>query len=49
MQQETISREITSVRDITVDAKLRKTLALNFLVSGVGVAAILAVGAFLLS
>lgn len=49
MQQEFIQREITSIRDITVDAKFKKTLALNLLFSGLGAAAILAIGTFLFS
>ena len=47
MQQETTQKETASIRDIIVDAKFRKTLAWNLLFSGIGVAAIIAIGAFL--
>jgi len=48
-----ISQEIPkgspSIRDIVVDARLRKVLALNFLVSGLGIALILGVGSLLVN
>ncbi len=36
-----------SIRDIVVDARLRKVLALNFLATGFGIAVILSIGIFL--
>jgi len=44
---ETIQRGPPSIRDIVVDARLRKVLAWNFLASGLGIALILGVGTFL--
>ena len=44
---EAIQKGSPSIRDIVVDAKLRKVLALNFLASGLGLALILGVGTFL--
>jgi len=46
-QKELVQNGPPSIRDIVVDAKLRKVLALNFLASGIGVALILGVGQFL--
>jgi len=44
---QTIQNGPPSIRDIVVDARLRKVLALNFLASGLGIALILGVGTFL--
>ncbi|HET6517389.1 MAG TPA: hypothetical protein VFG25_04110 [Nitrosopumilaceae archaeon] len=46
MQQETYQK-VTSIRDIVVDAKFRKVLAMNLIFSGIGIAAIIALGSFL--
>lgn len=46
MQQETY-KKVTSIRDITVDVKFRKALAMNLIFSGIGIAAIIAIGSFL--
>jgi hypothetical protein len=43
----TIQKGPPSIRDIVVDAKLRKVLTLNFLASGLGIALILGMGTFL--
>jgi hypothetical protein len=47
MTTQTIQKGSPSIRDIVVDARLRKVLALNFLASGLGVALIIGVGVFL--
>jgi len=39
---QTIQNGPPTIRDIVVDARLRKVLALNFLVTGLGIALILA-------
>ncbi len=44
---ETIQNGPPSIRDIVVDARLRKVLAWNFLASGLGIAFILGVSTFL--
>jgi len=44
---QTIQRGPPSIRDIVVDARLRKVLAWNFLASGLGIVFILGVGIFL--
>jgi hypothetical protein len=44
---QTIQKGAPSIRDIVVDARLRKVLAWNFLASGLGIALILGVGTFL--
>jgi len=38
-----------NIRDIVVDAKLRKVLSLNFLALGLGIALILGIGTFLVN
>jgi len=42
MTTQTIQKGSPSMRDIVADARLRKVLALNFLVTGLGIALILA-------
>jgi len=47
MSNQTIQKGSPSIRDIVVDARLRKVLVLSFLASGLGIALILGVGSFL--
>jgi len=47
MTTQTIQNGSPSIRDIVVDARLRKVLALNFLAAGLGTALILSIGMFL--
>jgi len=47
MNAQTIQKGSPSIRDIVVDARLRKVLALNFLATGLGMAIILSIGIFL--
>jgi len=47
MTTQTIQKGSPSIRDIVVDARLRKVLALNFLATGLGIALILGVSIFL--
>jgi len=47
MTTQTIQEGSPSIRDIVWNGRLRKVLALNFLVSGLGIALILGVGIFL--
>ncbi|MFB3096905.1 MAG: hypothetical protein ACE1YX_04385 [Nitrosopumilaceae archaeon] len=47
MTTQTIQNGPPTIRDIVVDARLRKVLSLNFLASGLGIALILGVGTFL--
>ncbi len=42
MNAQTIQKGSPSIRDIVVDARLGKVLALNFLATGLGIAVILA-------
>jgi len=42
VERSIIQKETSSIRDIVVDARLRKVLALNFLATGLGIALILA-------
>jgi len=44
---QTIQNGSPTIRDIVVDARLRKVLSLNLLASGLGIALILGVGTFL--
>jgi len=46
---QTIQKGSPSIRDIVVDARLRKVLDLNFSASGLGIALILGVGTFLVN
>jgi len=46
---QTIQNGPPSIRDVVVDAKLRKVLSLNFLASGLGIALILGIGTFLVN
>ncbi len=47
MTTQTIQNGPPTIRDIVVDAKLRKVLAWTFLATGLGIALILGVGTFL--
>jgi len=47
MNTQTIQKGSLSIRDIVVDARLQKVLALNFLATGLGTALILGIGIFL--
>jgi len=47
MTTQTIQKGSPSIRDIVMDARLRKVLALNFLATGLGIALILGVSIFL--
>jgi len=44
-----IQKGSPSIRDIVVDTRIRKVLALNFLASSLGIALILGVGSFLVN
>jgi len=47
MKTQTIQNGPPTIRDIVVDAKLRKVLAWTFLATGLGIALIIGVGTFL--
>jgi len=47
MDTQTIQKGSPNIRDIMVDARLRKVLALNFLATGLGIAVILSISTFL--
>jgi len=47
MNTQTIQKGSPSIKDIVVDARLRKVLTLNFLATGLGLALVLSIGTFL--
>ena len=47
MNAQTVKQEITSIRDLEWDARVRKVVSLSFLATGLGTAPIFAVGTFL--
>ena len=47
MNAQTVKQEITSIRDLEWDARVRKVVSLSFLATGLGTALIFAVGTFL--
>ena len=47
MNAQTVKQEITSIRDLEWDARVRKVVSLSFLATGLGIALILVVGTFL--